>query len=85
MPVDRLLKPLPVGRTHYPMRLEGRTVIMAPTLDQGGAGHSSALELRAHDRGSPPVDLDAIALLICRHLDEGAAQLVPPPAKESPT
>ncbi len=72
MPDDRLLKPLPAEGAHYALTLGDRTLIMAPR----DGGHSSVLELRAHDPGiARPVHLKPIAELICIHLDEWAAAL----------
>ena len=39
MPADRLLKPPPTDLPHYALTLDGRTLIMAPTIALGSVGH----------------------------------------------
>lgn len=81
---DRRLTSLPdpVDLKHHALQIPGRLLIMAP---HNHGGYASVLEVRAQNPGADlgvlPVDLDAIADLICRHLDERAALLPRPPSR----
>lgn len=60
---------------HRAVMFPDRCLILAP---HNHDGHSSVLEVSRHtigtDAGVPLVDLDAIADLICRYLDERMAE-----------